>query len=217
MWYSNKADVSSTTLTRAFDLSSVKSATLAYNLWYHTERAWDYGYVMASGDGGATWEILATEHSTYENPHNTAYGPAYTGESGGWLAESVSLDAYAGGEVLVRFQMITDDAVTQPGMALDDVRINAIGYRSDFEADDGGWEAAGWVWIDNLLPQSAWVQAIQQGAMTSVTRWQANGASAWTLPLEPGVGQVTLAVSPFAPVTTVRVPYTLEVEVTSDE
>ncbi len=217
MWYSNKADVSSTTLTRAFDLSGVSSATLAFNLWYFTERAWDYGYVMASDDGGATWDVLATEHSTRENPHNTAYGPAYTGESGGWLAETASLDAYAGGEVLVRFQMITDDAVTQPGMALDDVRINAIGYSDDFESDDGGWLAAGWVWIDNLLPQSAWVQAIQQGETTSITRWQANGPGAWTLPLDPGVEQVVLALSPFAPVTTVPMAYMLRVEVTRGE
>ena len=217
MWYSNKADVSSTTLTRAFDLGDVSSATLAFNLWFHTERAWDYGYVMASDDGGAAWDILATEHSTHENPHNTAYGPAYTGESGGWLTETASLDAYAGGEVLVRFQMITDDAVTQPGMALDDVRINAIGYSDDFESDSGGWEAAGWVWIDNLLPQSTWVQAIQQGETTTVTRWQANDAGAWTLPLAPGVEQVVLALSPFAPVTTVPMEYTLEVGVTSDE
>lgn len=211
MWYSNKADVSSTTLTRAFDLSGVSSATLAYNLWFYTERSWDYGYVMASGDDGASWDILATEHSTLENPHNTAYGPAYTGESGGWVAETISLDAYTGGEVLVRFQMITDDAVTQPGMAIDDVRIDAIGYRDDFEHNDGGWQSAGWVWIDNLLPQSAWVQAIQQGDTTTVTRWQANGAGAWTLALEPGTQQVVLAVSPFAPVTTVPMPYTLHV------
>jgi len=217
MWYSNKADVSSTTLTRAFDLSDVSSATLAFNLWFHTERAWDYGYVMASGDGGASWDILATEHSTRENPHNTAYGPAYTGESGGWVAETASLDAYAGGQVLVRFQMITDDAVTQPGLALDDVRINAIGYSDDFEDDEGGWEAAGWVWIDNLLPQSVWVQAIQQGATTTLTRWQANGADSWTLPLEPGVEQVVLALSPFAPVTTAPMAYTLEVDVGSSE
>jgi hypothetical protein len=212
MWYSNKADVSSTTLTRAFDLSSVSSATLDFNLWYHTERAWDYGYVMASDNGGATWEPLTTQSSTTDNPHNTAYGPGYTGESGGWRQESASLDAYVGGEVLVRFQMITDDAITQPGLAVDDVRVDAIGYSSDFEADDGGWEAAGWVLIDNILPQSAWVQAIQQqGTDATVTRWQTSGAGAWTLPLDPGTEQVVIALSPFAPVTTVPMPYTLSV------
>lgn len=212
MWYSNKSDVSSTTLTRAFDLTDVDSATLSFALWYHTERSWDYGYVMASDDGGQTWDILATESSTSDNPHNTAYGPGYTGESGGWRTETTSLDAYAGGDVLVRFQMITDDAVTQPGLLVDDVRIPEIGYSDDFETGDGGWEAAGWVWIDNLLPQNVWVQAIQRrGTDATVTRWQASGPDAWTLVLDAGVEQVTLAVSPFAPVTTIAMPYTLEV------
>jgi len=64
---------------------------------------------------------------------------------------------YAGQSILVRFQMITDDAINQPGIAIDDVRIPEIGYVSDFELDDGGWEAEGWIRMDNVLPQQAWV------------------------------------------------------------
>jgi hypothetical protein len=44
-----------------------------------------------------------------------------------------------------------------------------------------------------------------------VTRWQATADSTWTLPLDANVDQVVLVVSPFAPVTTVPMPYTLEV------
>lgn len=212
MWYSNRADVSNTTLTRAFDLSGVDSATLSFNVWHDIEQYWDYGYVQVSGDGGATWDILETAHTITDNPHNTAYGPGYTGTSDGWLAETVSLDAYTGAEVLVRFQMITDDAVTQTGMAIDDVAIPEIGYSDDFEDDGGGWEAAGWLWIDNVLPQRVWVQAVQQiGDEVAISRWLASGAGAWELPLQEGVDQVMVAISPFAPVTTVPMPYTLEV------
>jgi immune inhibitor A len=212
MWYSNKADVSSTTLTRTFDLSNVDSATLNYKLWYYAEDLWDFGYVMASGDGGVTWDILTTGYTTEENPYNTAYGPGYTGESGGWLDESVSLDAYAGKQVMVRFQMITDDAVTQPGMLIDDVSIPEIDYTDDFESDNGGWQAEGWVLIDNILPQQVWVQAIQQiGDDAVVTRWLGPQDDSWTLPLEDGVDQVTLAISPFAPVSTVPMDYALQV------
>lgn len=212
MWYSNKADVSSTMLTRAFDLSGVDAATLTWNVWYDIEQSWDYGYVLASGDGGANWDILETVHTTSANPHNTAYGPGYTGKSGGWLAETASLNAYAGGEVLVRFQMITDDAVTLPGMVIDDVSVPVIGYADDFEGDGGGWKADGWVWIDNVLSQQVWVQAVQQrGGDIDVTRRLAPAESAWMLPLQDGVDQVVVAISPFAPVTTVPMPYTLKV------
>lgn len=212
MWYSNRGDMSNTTLTHAFDLSGVGSATLNYRVWYHLENGWDYGYVMVSADGGATWDILSTPHTTDANPHSTAYGPGYTGASGGWLDESLSLEAYAGRPVLVRFEMITDDAINQPGMALDDVNIPEIGYSSGFESDGGGWLAEGWLRVDNRLPQRAWVQAIQHhknGA--AFTRWLAPLESAWTLPLAEDVMQVTLVVAPFAPTTTVPMPYTLSV------
>lgn len=214
MWYSNRGDQSDTRLTRAFDLRAVEHATLSYKLWHHLERYWDYGYVMVSADDGATWTPLETPHTTWENPQNSAYGPGYTGESGGWLQEEISLDTYAGQEILVRFEMITDDAVNQPGMVIDDVRLEAVGYASDFESGDGGWSAEGWVRIDNALPQQAWVQVAQQhGRETTITRWlvDATGGASWSLPLVEGVDQIILSVSPFAPVTTVAMPYALSI------
>jgi hypothetical protein len=212
MWYSNRADNSDTTLTRRIDLTGVSSATLHYNVWYHIEHLWDYGYVMVSTDNGATWTPLQTPHMTTDNPHNNAYGPGYTGASDGWLAESISLDAYAGQEIWLRFEMITDDATTQPGMVIDDVRIPEIDYASDFETDGGGWEAAGWVWTDNMLAQQVWVQAVQQiGSDATIIRWLAPTETSWSLPLELGVEQVALAISPFAPLTTVPTPYELTV------
>jgi immune inhibitor A len=212
MWYSNRADMSSLTLTRAFDLTGVTEATLSYQVWFHTEQYWDFGYVMVSNNDGKTWDILETPHTTSDNPHNTAYGPGYTGDSEGWQAESVSLDDYAGQQVLVRFHLITDDTVTRPGILIDDVGIPEIGYFDDFESSPGGWEAQGWVWIDNILPQQVWVQAVQQiGNQAVVSRWLAPLDSEWILPLEQNVDQVLLAISPFAPVTTVPMPYTLDV------
>lgn len=212
MWYSNRHDESDTTLTRAFDLREVGSATLNYRVWYDLEDLWDYGYVMVSTDDGATWTPLETPLTTTENPHDNAYGPAYTGVSSGWQAESVLLDAYAGQSILVRFEVITDDAVNQPGLLIDDVSIPELGYASDFESDDGGWLAAGWVRIDNVLPQQAWVQAVQQtrdGAQ--ISRWLAPDESSWSLSLAEDVDQVLLVISPFAPLTTVPMPYELTV------
>jgi hypothetical protein len=212
MWYSNKGDFSDTSLTRAFDLSAADSATLNYRAWYHIERLWDFGYVMVSANGGDTWDILATPHTTTENPHNTGYGPGYTGESSGWFEESISLNEYAGSEILVRFELITDDAVTQPGLVIDDVSIPEIGYVGDFETGADGWIGAGWIRTDNILPQQAWVQAVQRvGNEVKVMRWLAPSEGRWTLPLDDSASQVVVAVSPFAPVTTVPAQYTLSI------
>jgi immune inhibitor A len=213
MWYSNRRDESSTRLTRAFDLTGVETATLHYRVWYHIENLWDYGYVMVSTDDGHTWTVLETAHTTTENPHDNAYGPGYTGQSDGWLEEVIALDDFVGGQILLRFEMITDEAVVQPGMVIDDVGIPEIGYFSDFERDGGGWQAEGWLRTDNRLPQQAWVQAVQQrGDDAEISRWLVTGDTTWILPLIPAVEQVVLALSPFAPVTTVPMPYRLAID-----
>jgi hypothetical protein len=212
LWYSQRGDASSTALTRAFDLTAVTSAALEYNLWFDLEDSWDYGYLQVSTDGGATWAILPTAHTTADNPHGLAYGPGYTGESRGWLTEVVPLDAYAGQHIRIRFQVITDDAINQPGMALDDIHLPQIGYSSDFEVDDGGWQAEGWVRIDNVLPQQAWVMLVQRSeAETRLDRWRTQGGNTWTTGVLPGVDSATLVIMPFAPVTTEAMRYTLSV------
>lgn len=214
MWYSNRGDVSDMTLTHTFDLTGVQTATLQYNVWYDIEDDWDYAYLMVSADGGATWDILPTAYTTDSNPHHLAYGPGYTGESGGWLAESISLDAHAGQVIQVRFEIISDDGVSQPGIAIDAVSIPEIGYSSDFEVDGGGWEAAGWIRTDNRLPGRAWVQVVQRvGDDVQVSRWLAPAETQWTLPIVADDRRVLVVVSPFAPETTVPVRYTLQVSI----
>jgi hypothetical protein len=217
MWYSNRRDDSVTTLTRAFDLTNVAAQseiTLEYSVWYMLENLWDYGYVMVSTDGGATWQPLSTPNMTDNNPHGTAYGSGYTGRSREWLREALSLEAYRGQQILVRFALITDDATTQHGMAIDDVRVSAVDYASDFEADGGGWTAEGWVWIDNVLPQQIWVQVAQQaGDQFELTRWLYPADETIQVDLLDDAETVMIALSPFAPQTTVDIEYTLAVDI----
>ncbi|MFN8377908.1 MAG: immune inhibitor A [Anaerolineae bacterium] len=218
-WYSNRADQSDLSLTHAFDLRGIDSAELRFDLWYWLEEAWDFAYVMVSTDGGQTWTPQTTSHTTDWNPHGTAFGPGYNGQSDGWVEEVIPLDAYAGQEILVRFEVITDDGVNQPGVAVDHIRLDAVDYSSDFEVDAGGWTADGWVLTDNRLPQRAWLQAAQRAQDNTVLgldRWQwapdlGESTSSWTLELEPDAQNVLLAVSPYAPVTSETMPYALEV------
>ena len=61
---------------------------------------------------------------------------------------------FSGQKVTLRFEYITDMAVNGDGFLIDDVSIDAIDYFSDFEKDQGGWLAKGFVRIKNLLPQN---------------------------------------------------------------
>ncbi|HPH98198.1 MAG TPA: immune inhibitor A [Anaerolineaceae bacterium] len=153
-FWSNKGDESDMTLTREFDLTGVSGkATFTYNTWYDLEEDYDYLYLEASLDG-STWEILDTPSCTSEDPSGNSYGCGFNAKSGGWIEESVDLSRFAGKKVQLRFEYVTDAAVNGEGLMLDDVSIPEINYSSDFESDDGGWVGAGFVRVQNVLPQT---------------------------------------------------------------
>mgnify|MGYP001031588305 CR=1 FL=1 len=218
VWWSNRGDDSDMWLTQSFDLSDVDEATLTYWTWFDIEEDWDYAYVEASTDGGQTWEILETPSGVGTNPNGNSFGWAYTGQSGGgenpeWIREEVDLSAYAGQQLLVRFEYITDDAVTRPGFVLDDVGIPEIGYSSDLEQDEGGWESAGFVRHANVLSQDWLVQMILLGPDPTVTRLSLSEDETGSLmvPLGREADRAVITVSGLAPVTTEWASYAYEV------
>lgn len=153
-FWSHKSNESNTTLTRQFDLTTVSGpVTLTYWTWFDLETNYDYVYLEASTDG-ETWEILITPSGTADDPTGSAYGWGYNDKSGDWIQESIDLSQYTGQIVTLRFDYITDAAVVNEGFLLDDVSIPEIGYSEGFETNEGGWEAAGFVRIQNLLPQT---------------------------------------------------------------
>jgi hypothetical protein len=209
-WWSNRGDVTDLTLQHAFDLTSVKTATLKYWTWYSLEKDWDYGYLTVSDDGGQTWHIIQTPSSTNSNPVNSNYGWGETGNSGGgdqpqWIQETVDLSAYVGKTIIVGFEVINDLAVNLPGMAIDDVELPEINYQDDFENGDGGWQAAGWIRTDNFVPQGYIVQLIgfDKDGRTTVTRLplKDDNTATWDVPLSQ-LDHAVIVFSAMAPKTT---------------
>ncbi len=224
-WWGNREDDSDARLTRSFDLSGVDEATLNFWTWYDIEDNWDYGYVMASTDGGTTWTPLQTSSMTDTNPNGNSFGWALTGCSGDpesteagdecnakWIEQSADLTPYAGQEeVLIRFQYITDDAVNYPGFFVDDISIPEIDYSYDAEADNGEWQSEGWLRTDNILKQRWMVQLIElvNGQDPVITRLPVdeNGAGEWSIGDLSRNKEAILAISALAPVTTETAPY----------
>ncbi len=174
-YWSNRGDQSDMLLTRSFDLTDISGPiALDYRLWYEIENGWDYAYLVASADKGESWEVLKTPSGTDKDPFGNSFGWGYTGNSGGgsrgqWIQESVDLSQFAGQEVLLRFEYITDAAVNGEGLMVDDIRLDAVGYQSGFEADAGGWEPAGFVRLYNRLPQTYRLALVEFGEQTTVT------------------------------------------------
>ena len=170
-FWSNKGDHSDMRLTQEFDFrDQTGSITFNYHIWYDLEVDYDYVFLEISTDG-YDWSIIHTPSSTLENPSGNSYGWGYNGLSGGsgiWIEETVDLSSYAGEVVQLRFEYITDAAVHGEGLLLDDVSIPEIGYSSDFETDDGGWTAEGFVRIENSLPQTYRLALIHMDAVPRV-------------------------------------------------
>ncbi len=220
-WWSNRGDEMDSTLTRAFDLRHVRTATLQYDVWYDIEKDFDYGYVEVSDDGGHTWRTLRGRYTTDGDPNGANYGNGYTGSSAsqkdardGWLHESIDLSRYAGRQIMVRFEHITDDAFNASGLTLDNVRIPELGFADGPGAT--GWQSHGWTRISNTLPTRWLVQLVL---------YTTHGVQVRQMPLSPTVdGQATIAgfgadvqrvvvaLSPTAPQTTVPSNYTLSVQ-----
>ncbi|HRQ24320.1 MAG TPA: immune inhibitor A, partial [Anaerolineales bacterium] len=162
-FWSNKGDESNMTLTREFDFTDVSAPIeFSFRAWYDIETDWDYLYLEVSEDGDV-WDILLTPSGTGTNPSGNSYGWGYTGASNGWIEEKIDLSEYAGKKIFIRFEYVTDAAVHGEGFLVDDVRVDAAGYWSDFEADDGGWAAEGFARVRNVLPQTFGLALILTG------------------------------------------------------
>ncbi len=212
-WYSHRGDDSNMRLTRAFDLRDVSSATLNYWTWYDIEADWDYGYIEVSTDGGETWTILQTPHSATTNPSGNAYGSGYTGLSGGgptWIEESLDISNFVSQEILIRFEYVTDDAVNRPGWTIDDISIPEIDFYDDGESGPNGWQAEGFVRIDNILPQHFLVQALEIGDEVKLERMpldETNHGALTIKGLGTTVNRAVLIISGLTPVTSQPASY----------
>jgi immune inhibitor A len=196
-FWSNKGDESDMSLTRWFDFSEDKGPlTLTYQVWYDLETGFDYAYLEASPDG-KSWQILSPPACTTQNPSGNNLGCAYNGQSKGWLRQAADLSQFAGQQVQLRFEYVTDGMVVGEGLLLDDVAVSEIGYFTDFEQNDGGWQAKGFARIQNLLPQTFRVSLVEKGQKTSVQPVILMADQTASIPIDIGgdVQEVLLVIS----------------------
>lgn len=158
-WWSNHGDSTHTKLSRKFDLSSLTEATLRFRAWYNLESAWDFLYVTVSQDGGVTWDILPGTYTVADNPVGTNYGHGLTGQSEGWIQETINLTPYAGASVLLAFEQVSDDAINLDGACIDDIELEGIGFFDNAETDSL-WIAEGFVRTGMIIPQTFGVRIL---------------------------------------------------------
>lgn len=114
-YYENGTNASLVSPT--IDLSTVDNATLVFDHWFEIETNFDYGYVEASSDGGATW------HELGRFSHNT--------EGKVWSTAYYDLEDYVGEQVQVRFRLNTDGSVVRAGWYIDNVQVLNVNTPED--------------------------------------------------------------------------------------
>ncbi len=212
IFYGVTSNLSNSRLTREIDLRDVSTAWIEFKVWFNLAEREEYAHVTFSLDDGNTWDFLRGEHMGSIGPDGEAIPPHYTGSSGGWLDERIGLTAYTGRRILLRFEMITRGITTYQGMAIDDLRIEAIDLYDGFEAPDGAWIAEGWIRTDNRLPNNTWLQVVQETEEgLETTRSLMAGPGDMRVDLLPAADRALIAISPVVPRTARETEYTLEV------
>lgn len=165
MWLSQRANYSNPRLTRRLDLRGLSSATLTYAVYVDLEAGYDFGYVSVSRDNGRSWQGLVADHmqglAEADDPAAAALTDRfYTGRQRSWTQEVVDLTPFAGQEILLRFEVVTDPIKTFGGLALDNIAISELGFLDDAETLAEGWQAEGFVRVAGRLLQPWQVQAV---------------------------------------------------------
>jgi len=124
-YWSGAGDDLSNTLTADVDLTGTSGAQLKAKVRYSIEEGYDYAYVQASSDGGATWTALDGTIGGEPIGDDTSGRPGIDGEQESWADLVVPLDAYDGQQIQVRFWYKTDGGLTMPGLFADDIVIAA--------------------------------------------------------------------------------------------
>lgn len=212
--WSNRGDSIDSRLTAEVDLRGAKTAALTFGTWFDIEPWYDWGYVSVSTDGGNLWRALTGEHTTTDDPVAVALGPGYYGASGGgekpaWVDERIDLTPYAGQQVLLRFEYVTDGGTHGEGWALRNLALERDGALAALEP---AWDAEGWVEDTGPLEQKYIVRLFHQDgdqATVSDVDVAASGSGELQFHLDPGQ-QATVVVAAISESTDTPAPYTIE-------
>ena len=158
-WWGGKQDLANSRMTTKAPIAvPAGGAALSFDIAYGLETEWDFLWLQASADGGATWQTLTNTHTS------CAHDPGWIGGSYGFPedlcaaglggltgynasfpspdTEVFDLSKFAGQSVLLRFWYMTDWGTTNEGPFVDSVQVKAgsnVLFADDAESGDGKW------------------------------------------------------------------------------
>jgi immune inhibitor A len=217
-WYAQRANYSNPRLTRTLDLRGLETATLVYDVYTDIEQGYDFAYVSISLDDGNTWIPLAAPNmqglAAEDDPSDSALADRfYSGRNQAWQKEVIDLSPYAGQEVFLRYEMVTDPVLTYSGLAVDNVSVPEIGFFDDGTAE--GWTAEGFTSATASLPQPWHLKVItfpDGGPLVNDMPVSPDGQAAFIVSSTEGQRRPILIVAASAPMTLEPATYKLQID-----
>jgi hypothetical protein len=104
---------------------------------YNLETDWDKGEVQVSTNGGTTWVRVPVNYPGYVSNTSDGCGlPAgnyFNGDNNSYAQYSGSLAAWANQDIMIRWVLSSDTAVTDLGWWVDDIAITNVEVPSSCE------------------------------------------------------------------------------------
>ncbi|HEX6247072.1 MAG TPA: immune inhibitor A domain-containing protein [Nocardioidaceae bacterium] len=128
-YFSGSANDLNNKMYRSFTLPAGASLNAKVN--YGIEEGYDYASVIASTDGGTTWDVVPTNLSS-----SSVKAGGIDGFSNGWVDLTADLSGYTG-DVLLGFGYNSDGGVNEAGFMIDEIAVS--GSPTDGAESDAGW------------------------------------------------------------------------------
>jgi carboxypeptidase T len=122
--YANNASTSITTKSE-IDLSDASNSLLTFWGKWNIEQGFDYVQLAASIDQGQTWIPLCGKYTSTGNSKQDSGNPIYDGVYD-WVKEEISLNAFNGKKILLRFSLKSDGQNAADGFYFDDLLVEKI-------------------------------------------------------------------------------------------
>jgi subtilisin family serine protease len=143
-------------LQHGFDLTAA-TGSVAFSYWYrcHLEDGYDFAFVEVSSDGGLNWVQLRSYTGPRVSPQVK------------WKSDSVDLSSYAGGEVVVRFRVSSDEVYSDEdgdfnsdgAFFVDEIALtdgSGTVFFDDVESGAGDWETTRYERAPDLVGTFFW-------------------------------------------------------------
>ncbi|SHO57229.1 immune inhibitor A domain-containing protein [Vibrio quintilis] len=123
-FYSDKGDSLNNKMTRTLTIPAASKVALKFKAWYQIEKDYDFARVTVNG------QPVAGNITTMDDPQTTGLVPAISGKSDGWIDAEFDLSQWAGQDIELGFEYITDGGLAMAGFYLDNLVLDADGVTT---------------------------------------------------------------------------------------